>query len=829
LVLRCAILCVLIHPFKLYFLPCLSNLSTVYVLAHQILGPRPQDIPPAGNTSIHTWQTLDLISDSPLDITSVWQDFSEAFVQLENVFPYSPYEGNGGNGSQSPSLGVIETPYFCVPKNQNLLSYWDNVDQRLFNIRHCLNLQGVSAQPALFPPPINPMLLVQAAAAGVSISSALNDIDSPVPYYRFSYMIQKALEICSDVKALGGSLLSALEKSDAEDIAMIRATQEVKLLNAIRVSKEKQIDEANANIDSLNKSLAVAQERYNYYSTRQYMSDLETQHLSLITAAWALQAISQATEIAAGASHIIPNFDLGASGISSPVVTGTFGGANLGAALETFSRAMSFLSSFFSYQGNMTSILAGYQRRNHDWQFQARLATDDIAQINSQIAAANIREKIAESDLSAHDIQIQNATDIQTWMQNKFTNKDLYDWMISQVSNVYFQSYQMAYDTAKKAEKAYQFETGDETSTFIHSGYWDDLKKGLLSGEGLYGDLKTLEKAYIDQNRRYFEITKNISLAMINPKALLDMIEKGSCTFELQDLLFDMDFPGHYRRAIKSVSITIPCVVGPYTSVNAVLTMLSSKMRTDTKVTGSPDDFYNDSNYKINYSSSQSIATSHAQNDSGMFELNFHDERYLPFEGLGVYSQWLLEMPQENFDFSTISDVIIKINYTARDGGLGLRNAAKAAYDSRLAKVGSSGLMRLFSVRHEFPSQWQNFFNTVVDGTYSSIKIGLRRQHFPFPMDFKSIKINKVALFLKLRRDKIQHITGNYLIYDLDISAAVPRTSTAAVPHHHRHADSPHDILPPTPNVVSVSPGNNLPNQATNTVTIKQNLISIQT
>jgi hypothetical protein len=35
----------------------------------------------------------------------------------------------------------------------------------------------------------------------------------------------------------------------------------------------------------------------------------------------------------------------------------------------------------------------------------------------------------------------------------------------------------------------------------------------------------------------------------------------------------------------------------------------------------------------------QSIATSHAQNDSGMFELNFRDERYLPFEGAGAISR----------------------------------------------------------------------------------------------------------------------------------------------------------------------------------------------
>jgi hypothetical protein len=40
----------------------------------------------------------------------------------------------------------------------------------------------------------------------------------------------------------------------------------------------------------------------------------------------------------------------------------------------------------------------------------------------------------------------------------------------------------------------------------------------------------------------------------------------------------------------------------------------------------------------------QSVATSNAQNDSGLFELNFRDERYLPFEGTGAISSWRLEL-----------------------------------------------------------------------------------------------------------------------------------------------------------------------------------------
>jgi hypothetical protein len=40
----------------------------------------------------------------------------------------------------------------------------------------------------------------------------------------------------------------------------------------------------------------------------------------------------------------------------------------------------------------------------------------------------------------------------------------------------------------------------------------------------------------------------------------------------------------------------------------------------------------------------QSIATSSGQADSGLFELNFRDERYLPFEGAGAISRWRLEL-----------------------------------------------------------------------------------------------------------------------------------------------------------------------------------------
>ena len=71
-----------------------------------------------------------------------------------------------------------------------------------------------------------------------------------------------------------------------------------------------------------------------------------------------------------------------------------------------------------------------------------------------QILAAQIRKAIAEKDLDNHNVQIEAAEEVNTFMKDKFTDQELYNWMVSQISTIYFQSYQMAYDIAKRAEAA---------------------------------------------------------------------------------------------------------------------------------------------------------------------------------------------------------------------------------------------------------------------------------------------------------------------------------------------------------------------------------------
>jgi hypothetical protein len=457
--------------------------------------------------------------------------------------------------------------------------------------------------------------------------------------------------------------------------------------------------------------------------------------------------------------------------MSSPVALESWGGTQ---AADSASLAAGHYRSFAgisSTTANLAGLMGGWGRRNQEWQFQQEAAGLEIAQINDQIKAAQMRVDAAQYDLDNQDLQISNSAAVESYLRSKYTNQALYDWMVGQVSSIYFQCYQMAYDLAKRAEACYIFERRPEVlspsyapsyTPFIQFGYWDSLKKGLLSGEGLYRDLKSLEIAYMDQNQRDYEITKSISLLLLDPMALINLKETGQCIVQFPEALFDMDYPGHYLRRMKSLSMTIPCVVGPYTSLNCTLTLVTNKLRIDNSA--SDADYGKDMHFVTNFAASESIATSSGQNDSGLFMVNFNDERYLPFEGAGVISTWQLSMPTDTnaFDFDTITDVIFNLKYTARDGGASLRSVARQA---AVLPPGSSvaasqptqpapqqqTLTRMFSLRHEFPSEWNAFLHPPDAVADQTMTIKLTQERFPFQYRGKKIQIYEVDFVLKFR------------------------------------------------------------------------------
>lgn len=86
--------------------------------------------------------------------------------------------------------------------------------------------------------------------------------------------------------------------------------------------------------------------------------------------------------------------------------------------------------------------------------------------------------------------------------------------------------------------------------------------------ERLHFELKRLEIVHQEHRGYEYKISKYTSLKRIDPFVLLTFRETGSRDFRVSEAQIDMDFPGHYLRRVKSVSLTIPCIVGPYTIIN---------------------------------------------------------------------------------------------------------------------------------------------------------------------------------------------------------------------------------------------------------------------
>jgi hypothetical protein len=693
----------------------INQATQLYIMAAEILGPKPKRVPPQAKPPIETFNEL----EDRFDV------FSNALVDVENLIPVMP--GDGAAGSDPAPLPML---YFCIPHNEKMLGYWDTIADRLYKLRHCMNIEGVVRQLSLFEPPIDPAALVKAVAGGLSISSALADLSAPLPLYRFNTLLQKANEVCSDVKALGAALLAALEKKDGEALALLRQTHEIRLLEAVKAVRETQIQEAKENLESAKKAKGLAEIRKKFYEGRDFMSGGEIASMALNGVSLGVHAAGTVMDILGGALAAIPDFDIGASGFGgSPVAKVKLGGASFSKVAELAARGLYQGATILDKTASIVSTVAGYQRRQDEWNLQRDLAAKEIEQHEKSIAAGELRITIAEKELSNQVVQIDCSKAVDEFMRTKYTNQDLYNWQIGQISGVYFQSYRLAYDLAKRAERCYRFELGaQEGASYINFGYWDSLKKGLLSGEKLQYDLRRLETAYLEQNRREYEITKPVSLSQLDPFALIKLRETGRCFINLPEYIFDLDYPGHFFRRVKSVSISIPCVVGPYTTLASTLRLLKNSIR----VTTSLDPAYphnvdadglpaNDTRFVENNVPVKSVAASTAQNDNGLFEMSFQDPRYLPFEGAGVISSWSLELfnssdddfgkPLRQFDYSTITDVILHVKYTAREDAGPFKSAAVDNLRQYLSAADGTPSFRLFDLRQEFPAQWYRFLN----------------------------------------------------------------------------------------------------------------------
>lgn len=815
------------HLFRQDTIETLNEATQIYVMAANLLGPKPQRVPQLHKPVSKTYAQLK---------TAGIDKFGNALIELENQFPFNSSNSASGDANASGANGAVfgigRTLYFCIPQNDKLLAYWDVVADRLFKIRHCMNIEGVVRQLALFDPPIDPGALVRAVAAGLDLASIVNNLNQPVSSIRGPLLLQKAQELCVEVKGLGGALLQAIEKGETEHASLLRQQHELNIQTLTRDVRFLQWKEAEEATAALLESRGTVWERYRHYkkilgvsdtiidglkSVNLIREDLTEQTFDVaykaLVAAYsgelsreeyrkessvgglmefageqvvslvggklgetlplnknenaelniflptsdAFGTAAMVLNIAAPILGLIPQFavhgtPLGVGGAA------TFGGDELSKAAKFGAEGAKMISEAFKGSAERASKMAGYYRRAEDYVLQANLATSELEQYGRQIISSLLREQVAKREYDNHLVQIEQAVATEEFLRTKFTNEDLYVWMQGELSKTFYDAYKLAFDVAKKAEVTLKREVMRpefDGQDIIKFGYWNDGKRGLLAGEALALDLKRLEMAYLEANKREFEPTKHVSLARLDPLALLRLKATGSCEVDVPEWLFDMNSPGVYLRRLKTVALTIPAVVGPYVGIHCTLSLLRSSVR----VSPEEGDQYarnatgEDSRFRDFAGAIQQIVTSSAQNDSGLFETNLRDERYLPFEGAGAISTWRLELPiaLPQFDIESISDVVLHLMYTGRPAR---QLAAPAlAYLTDEVLSDAENLVQLFSLNYDFGNTWHSFASAASDAD-RKLSVKVTTGMFPYWLKKTGMDDTLVATFSVIDFDK---------------------------------------------------------------------------
>jgi Tc toxin complex TcA C-terminal TcB-binding domain/Neuraminidase-like domain len=770
----------------------------LYLLAEQILGEPPATVLPRARAAIQTFQSLrgNFDPQSGLSLTMA-PGSALGLLALEISAFIDP---NTATSTRGALLGTML--YFCVPENERLAGYWTAVQDRLQKIRRCEDIEGHRRDLALWDPRVDPGLAVRAQAAGIDIGDILSDLDSPPPHYRFSALAQKASEMCSEVRALGAAMLSAIEKRDTEELALLKQSYETSALKNAADVRDQSLREAQAQVRALNRSRDLASMRLRYYQRLlgdvsgavpgrgdaakmvDYLSagvpvsagttdvpglklsQHETTQIERLDEANSLMLASNVARTIAGALHAVPNTTLPLS----------FGGIHLGSAADAAASVLQLLSTNSSHQASRLSMLSGFVRRQDEVTLQLNTATQEHAQFDAQLDAADIRLEMAALEQRNQAKLVEQSDSIGTFLRQKYSNAELHDWMIDQLAGLYFQNYELAYRAVRQAEAAFRRDLGLRSSNWTTFGSWDGLKQGLLAGERLALDLKRMEAAYLDQNAREYEITKHVSLVSLDPNAFLDLKTTGTCTFEVPEWLLDLDHPGHYLRRIRSASVTIPCVIGPYASVNCTVTIEASTIRTDPDPSGSYDHAAktDDPRFVEIRGASESIVTSSGQADSGLFEANLRDERYLPFESHGAVSRWRVDLKSSNNGrvLESTTDLILHLRYTARDGGPELGTAAQGAVDSRIVARSKPVLHRMLSLRHEYPTEWNRFTST--GGTIGPLDLTNR---FPALFAHRNLTVISPRIYFSVVGDVITPLPTGTGTQQVKYTASPPSSS----------------------------------------------------
>lgn len=639
--------------------------------------------------------------------------------------------------------------------NRRLVPLWDRADRLAAEIQLCENsrqIRNARTQPQLTQ---SPGTLPAYGYGRLNEGWAWRpEYDEPEldrdewlitpPHYRFNFLLQKALELCAEARGFGGLLMTAFEKGDAEELALLRSRHEVQINRLMLDVRRSQWREADWQLQALHKAREILELKKQHLERLiriGYNSD-ERSYFTHMQQAETFTLGTEFFETLAQLLLLIPEVYVGVCSMVKFV-----SGQKFAASAKIGGSLLHMFATANSMDASMDATRGSFARREEEWRHQVDVLKIELEQVRRQIIAADRRQDIALRELNIHQDNIQNSEEIQRFQQGKFTNSEHYLWVQNRLAGLYRGMFGVAVAAAQDAQTAFRYERHYVHSDFLGGVAWSNYREGMTAGEQMLMALRRMEQAYLQQNAREHELSKSLSLRLCAPDALVCLRLTGSCEVDLPEWMFDLELPGHYRRRIKNVAISVLCATGPYQNVNSKLTLLADAVRLSPHIHPEYQEqavLAGDPRFVRRYAAHQSIVTTSAQNDTGLFETNLRDERYLPFEGAGVISRWRIEIdPAANqFDPDSLSDVVLHFRYTAVDGGTELRNCARVAAERNLPTAANPAT-RFLNARHDFPAQWTN----LCEGNANKLSLQIVRDMFPWSRNSEDLIVESLDIF----------------------------------------------------------------------------------
>lgn len=651
-----------------------------YVYALSLMGNEPSDYGTAN------WDIPTLSSAASTTTRTTYQ---EMLAEIEPIiFPLANEEhDDDSNGAKvvevdtdssvpdmsksQPRTANSLTGLFLPEYNPALTQMWATLRLRLYNLRNNLSIDGQPLSLSIYAEPSDPATMlssmVQASQGGAVLPAGTLSL------YRFPVMLERARNMVGQLTQFGGSLMSMAEHDDADEFSTLLMQQGMELMAQSVRLQERTVAETEADITTLKITLNGAQTRFDKY-TILYDEDVSTgerQAMELADSASSLTLAGQAISLVGGAADLVPNtFGLAC------------GGSRWGALSHAMSNGMSLQAASKQVSADKVSRSEMYRRRREEWEIQRINAQSEVDQIEAQLAGLTIRLEAAQLQMDYLETQQGQTLAQLEFMQRKFTNQALYSWMRGKLSAIYYQFFDIAQSCCLITQEALRRELNDNSLTFIRGSAWNGATAGFMAGETLLLNLAEMDKAWMERDERALEVTRTVSLAQVyaglpeddaftfkdEVAALLGNTsnrDKGNegnnlkvttdneltASVKLSGLSIKDDYKSSLgsTRCLKQVSVTLPALIGPYEDVRAVLNYGGSVVMPR---------------------GCNAIAVSHGMNDSGQFQLDFNDARYLPFEGIPVDDTGSLTLSfpdatgRQKALLESLNDIILHIRYT---------------------------------------------------------------------------------------------------------------------------------------------------------------------